>query len=114
MPDGTVEDRIRMAAESILPVGMFGTPVSPYALMAGTVVAASEHTNAATGEKFTTARINLTGMLRATVCWPSEIAPTPAVGQTLYAKAYLTVSFPELVARAINEAQGAQPAEAAG
>src|SRR5262249_2463012 len=59
----------RVASESFVPYGTFGTPEEPLARLAGTVIRAEVRTNSHTNQRFVAARIDAI-VLETTVCCP--------------------------------------------
>jgi hypothetical protein len=96
LPDGTVMDRLRFGPESFLPAGMFQQPWNPMAVFSAKVEQSWTRNVEATGGAFRVARVITVGALGLYLCWPTEVAPPAAVGDTVYAKAYLTAMVPEV------------------
>jgi hypothetical protein len=83
----------RMADESFIPTGMFGTgdEVQPVALLNGTVRYAERRTTMLTGQDFVVARVRTAGF-EADVCLPSGTA-VPLPGVVVSTEAFLTGSL---------------------
>jgi hypothetical protein len=88
----------RMAAESFISYGVFdaGESAQAYARLNGLVLAADTRTVAATGQRFTAARVRCAGF-EADVCLPAdERTVPPAPGSVIAGTVFLVASLPGL------------------
>lgn len=82
----------RMADESFIPTGLFGTDdVQPLALLNGTVRYAERRTTMLTGQDFVVARLQTAGF-QADLCLPAT-TPIPLPGAVVSTTAFLTGSL---------------------
>ena len=86
----------RMAAESFLPIGLFGKP-SAYGRLHGTVLRSEERTVAETGQQFVWVVVKTAGF-EANVCVPAgALDAPPEPGTLLGGTVYLAGSVPSLL-----------------
>jgi hypothetical protein len=90
------ERPVRLAAESLIPYGLFEDPAESdaYARISGTVLAVAHQRAALTARAFTVARVRTVGM-ELDLCLPGT-DPRPAVGGVLSGTVLLTGSLPAL------------------
>ncbi len=82
----------RMASESFIPTGMFGTDdLQPVALLNGTIRYAERRTTVLTGQDFVVARIQTAGF-EADLCLPAD-TPVPLPSTVVTTTAFLTGSL---------------------
>ncbi|MBB5870114.1 hypothetical protein F4553_003493 [Allocatelliglobosispora scoriae] len=89
----------RMASESFISYGMFGSPdqAQAHARLNGTVLGASLRTVTATGQSFIVARVRTAGF-EADLCMPAVAgAGVPEAGNVIGGEVFLAASMPSVV-----------------